>query len=179
MILSTPSKSCELNPIPTSLLKQILPSTSEIINIINISLRDGVFPESLKKAPIKPLLKKVNLDLLDRNFRLISNLGYVSKLSEHAAATHPVDHIKSHGLMENNQSAYCTFHSTETTLLKVKMDVIRALENQEWHVLSLIFLQLSIPLIMTYYSAEWKPGLLSLVSLWTGSGHIQLTEPRL
>ena len=44
MILSTLSKSCELHPIPTSLLKQILPSTIEIIaDIINISLRDGSF----------------------------------------------------------------------------------------------------------------------------------------
>ena len=142
MILSTQSKSCKINLIPTSLLKQILPSTVEIIaDIINISLRDRVFPESLKKALVKPLLKKVNLDLLDRNFRPISNFGYVSKLIEHAAATQLVDHIGSHGPMENHQSAYHTFHSTETALRKVKTDVIRALENQE--VTCLVLLDLS------------------------------------
>ena len=84
MILSTPSKSCYLNPIPTSLLKQIIPSTINVIaDIINISLRDRLFPESLKEALVKPLLKKANLDLLDRNFSLVSSLGYVSKLTEH------------------------------------------------------------------------------------------------
>ena len=33
--------------------------------------------------------------------------------------------------MENHQSAYCALHSMETALLKVKTDVIKALENQE------------------------------------------------
>ena len=70
MLLTTPCKSCKLNPISASLLKQILASTIEIIaNIINISLRDGIFPESLKKVLVSPLLKKVNLDLMDRNYR--------------------------------------------------------------------------------------------------------------
>ena len=77
-----------LEPIPTSLLKQILPSTIEVIaDIINISLRDGIFPESLKEALVKLLLKKANLDLLDKNFRPVYNLGYVRKLTEHATAT--------------------------------------------------------------------------------------------
>ena len=92
MILSTPSKSCELYPIPARLLKQILPSTIEIIaDIINISLMDGIFPMSLKETVVKLLLKKANLYLLDRNYRLVSNLGYVSKLTEHAAATQLFD----------------------------------------------------------------------------------------
>ena len=99
MILLTSSKSCELNPIPTSLLKLILPSTIEIIaDIINISFRDGIFLESLNEALVKLLLKKANLDLLDRNFRLVSSLGYVSKLTEHAAATQLVNHIEKVGV---------------------------------------------------------------------------------
>ena len=43
--------------------------------------------------------------------------------------------------MEVHQSAYSAFHSTETALLKVKTNVIRALENQE--VACLILLDLS------------------------------------
>ena len=43
--------------------------------------------------------------------------------------------------MEVHQSAYCAYHNTETALLKVKTDVIRALENQE--VACLILLDLS------------------------------------
>ena len=75
-------------------------------DIINISLKDGIFPESLKEALVKLLLKKANLDLLGRNKRPISNLGEVSKLTECAASTQIVNHTESHGLMENHQSAY-------------------------------------------------------------------------
>ena len=132
IILSSPSKNCKLDPVPTSLLKQILPSIVGIIaDIINTSLRDGIFPESLRKALVKPLLKKANFDLLDGNYRPVSNLGYVSKLMEWVAAAQFVNHIESHGLMEVYQLAYHAFHSTETALLEVKTDAIKALENQE------------------------------------------------
>ena len=113
-----------------------------IADIINISLRDGIFPETLRKALVRPLLKKPNLDLLDKNYRPVSNLSYVSKLIEQVAAVQLVNHIESHGLMEVYQSAYHALHSTETALLKVKTDVIKALENQE--VACLILLDLSV-----------------------------------
>ena len=53
------SKSCELDVIPTTLLKQILPDIIGVITkIINLSLTTGVFSQSWKTAVIHPLLKK-------------------------------------------------------------------------------------------------------------------------
>ena len=142
IILSTPNKNCELDPILTRLLKQILPSIVALIaDIINTSLGLGIVPESFKRALVKPLLKKPGLELLDRNYRPVSNLGYISKLVEHVMAAQLVTHIERHGMMEAHQSAYCSSHSMETALLKVKTDVIQALENQE--VECLILLDLS------------------------------------
>ena len=115
IIRSTPNKSCDLDPIPTSLLKQILPSIVTIItDIINTSLKEGSVPESFKKALVRPLLKKPNLDLLETNYRPVSNLGYVSKLVEHVVAVQLVNHIEGYNLMEVHQSAYRAYHSTET-----------------------------------------------------------------
>ena len=132
LIRSTPNKSCNLDPIPTNLLKQILPSiVTTIADIINTSLKDGCFPESFKRALVRPLLKKPSLDLLETNYRPVSNLSYVSKLVECVVAVQLVNHIERHNLMEVYQSAYRAYHSTETALLKVKTDIIRALENQE------------------------------------------------
>ena len=143
IILSTPNKNCELDPIPTSLLKQIVPSIVVLIaDIINTSFRDGIVPESFKRALVKPLLKKPGLDLLDRNYKPVSNLGYVSKLVECVVAAQLVNHIERHGMMEVHQLAYHSSHSMETALLKVKTDVIQALENQE--VAGLILLDLSV-----------------------------------
>ena len=132
MILATPNKSCKLDPIPTDLLKHILPSILELAtDIVNLSLDNGMFPDTLKVALIKSLLKKANLDLINNNFRPVSNLAYVSKLAECTAASQLTEHINGFNLMEPNQLAYRALHSTETALLKVKTDIISSLVCQE------------------------------------------------
>ena len=53
------SKSCEIDLIPTTLLKDILPSVIKpTTNIVNISLQHGVFARTWKVAVIKHYLKK-------------------------------------------------------------------------------------------------------------------------
>ena len=142
LIHSTSNKNCVLDPIPTALLKQILPSIVALISdIINTSVRDGIVPESFKRALVKPLLKIPGLELLEKNYRPVSNLSYISKLVERVMAAQLVPHIESEGMMEAHQSAYHPSHSTETALLKVKTDIIQALDNQE--VACLILLDLS------------------------------------
>ena len=42
----------------------------------------------------------------------------------------PMDHIHTNNLMEPLQSAYKLCHSTETALLKVKADILKAMDNQ-------------------------------------------------
>ena len=95
-----------------------------IADSMNTSLRDGIVLESFKRALVKPLLKKPGLELLDRNYRPVSNLCYISKLVECVMAAQLVNHIERHGMNEAHQSAYCSSHSMETALLKVKTDVI-------------------------------------------------------
>ena len=73
--------------------------------------------------------------------RSVSNLSYISKLVECVMAAQLVSHIESQGMMEAHQSAYHPSHSTKTALLKVKTDIIQALDNQE--VACLILLDLS------------------------------------
>lgn len=76
------SKSCVLDPLPSSIIKQctdlLLPT---ITNIVNLSLHDGCMPTCLKSAVLSPLLKKPDADLLQfKNFRPISNLKALSKI---------------------------------------------------------------------------------------------------
>ena len=52
-----------------------------------------------------------------------------------------MDHIHANNLMEPLQSAYKSYHSTETALLKVKADILKVMENQE--VTCLVLLDLS------------------------------------
>ena len=54
-----------------------------IRKIINTSLQSGIFLINLKEALFQPLLKKLSLELIFKNFRPVSNLSYLSKLIEH------------------------------------------------------------------------------------------------
>ena len=68
-------------------------------------------------------------------------MSFVGKLIECVVADQITSHITQHSLMEASQSAYRSHHSTETTLLKVKADILRAMDNQE--VVCLVLLDLS------------------------------------
>ena len=83
VILSSPSKSCESYPIPTDLLKAILPVVLNLLTgLINRSLQTGTFPSNLKEALVKPLLKKTTLELIDQNYQPVSNLAFIGKMLE-------------------------------------------------------------------------------------------------
>ena len=111
----------ELDPTSTMLLKEILPKVVPLMEAINDkALNTGTFSESLKEALVHPLLKKINPDLLDKNYHPVSNLSFLSKAMECTVASQLVEYVDSSDLMEPNQSAYRRNHSTEATLLKVK-----------------------------------------------------------
>ena len=58
LIPTSPTKTCSLDPKPTSLLKSCVNVLlTPITNIINLSLKSGVFPDTLKLSHITPLLK--------------------------------------------------------------------------------------------------------------------------
>ena len=155
IVLQSPSKCCKADPIDTGLLKEILPSVSPILTaLVNHSLQSGEFPEQLKEALVRPLLKKANLELVDKNYRPVSNLECSGKLIEKAATDQITEHISDNNLMEPLQSAYHSGHSTETALLKVKSDILKAIDNQE--IVCLVLLDLSVA-----FDTILKTGLLS------------------
>ena len=133
IILLSPDKSCDLDPIPTSLLKQCISVLSPVItSIINLSLLSGSFPDNFKHSVIKPLLKKANLDKESlSNYRPVSNLSYISKLTEKIVKIQLTKHLDGHSLFNAHQSAYTKSHSTETVLLSIHDYLIRAMGHQK------------------------------------------------
>ena len=79
IIMASKLSSCILDPIPTKLLKEMLPVLGPPMLNINGSLSTGCVPNSLKVAVIKPLLNKPNLDPDKNNYQPISYLPFLSK----------------------------------------------------------------------------------------------------
>ena len=121
--MSSATKSCQLDPIPTWLLKENLDHVLPLLtSIVNQSLSTGTFPKGAHSSIIKPLLKKPSLDQNEpKNYRPVSNLTFLGKLIEKAACTQLVHHIEYNNLFNSFQSAYRSRHSTKSALVKVKM----------------------------------------------------------
>ena len=109
-------------------MEVIAPSIQQIVNK---SLSSGEFSNNFKTALVQPLLMKQGMDLTFKNYRPVSNLSYLSKLIERIVYSRIVTEVHKSGNMEPFQSAYHEGHSTETALLKVKTDIINAIENPE------------------------------------------------
>ena len=63
IISSSPTKSCDLDPIPTWLLKQYQDQLAPVLTtIVNGSISCAEFPTELKKAFLTHLIKKIMLD---------------------------------------------------------------------------------------------------------------------
>ena len=140
IITSSPSKSCALDPIPTSILKLCLDELTPVLTlIVNTSLKFADFSPELKRAFILPLLKKAILDCeILKNFWPVSNLSFLSKLVERIVCVQLVDHLKAHNLYEVFQSVYRQLHSTETALLRVQNDLLRAVDTHGGAILVLL-----------------------------------------
>ena len=93
----------------------------------------------MKEAIISPRIKKSNLDLQElSNYRPVSNLSIFSKLLERLVVKRLVVHIEANNLLLSKQSAYRKYHSTETALLRLASEVIRASESGNLSLLSLL-----------------------------------------
>ena len=138
-IKSSP-KTCDLDPIPTSLLKEYtMELVPYITKIINESLATGAVPDIFKRAIVTPLLKKPRLDETDlKNFRPVSNLNFLSKILEKVVLGQVLKHVESNGFDEVLQSAYKMHHSTETALLKVTSDILDLVDDKNLCLLVLL-----------------------------------------
>ena len=52
--------------------------------MVHLPLKEGYFPSEWKDALVKPLLKKAGLSMDYKNLRPVSNLQFVSKVTERA-----------------------------------------------------------------------------------------------
>ena len=105
-------------------------------------MESGILCTDLKMASVKPLLKKQSLRSDEfKNFRPISNLGFLSKVVEKYVAKQLIDYLDANGLDVSYQSAYRKLDSTETALIRVHNDI--AIVSDQKRSVILLILDLS------------------------------------
>ena len=108
LIRPSSGKSCDLYPLPGSLLRACLSELGPILTqIVNQSLQCAVVSEQLKVAMVKHLMKKPSLDHREfKKIRVISNLQFLGKIIEKVVADKLINYLDDNNLQEVYQSAY-------------------------------------------------------------------------
>ena len=98
--------------------------------LINLSLTNGVFPDSLKIAKVLPIFKGNNLDINSlNNYRPISVLPILSKIFERAVYNQIYDYFTSNNLLYISQYGFRRNHSTELAVTEFVDNVFKFLDN--------------------------------------------------
>ena len=127
---------------------------------------------------MSPLLqKKPSLDRnILKNYRLVSNLSFISKLIEKVVAKQVNEFILHEGLLNVNQSAYKSSYSTETALLKIQNDIALSVDSGKAVALTLLDLSAAFDHSLLYDCLHDWFGLDGIALSWIKSylsNHIQ------
>lgn len=111
-----------------------------ITRIINLSLASGQFSDEWKEALVSPSLKSAGLSAEFCNLRPVSNIQFVSKLTERAVFDQTHEHMTKFGLYALLQSAYRQGFSTEAAL---QNDILRNMVKKHVTLLKMLTERLS------------------------------------
>ena len=115
-----------LDPIPTWLLKDNIEHLLLLLtDVVNSSLSTGVFPKGAHTAIIKPSLK-------------LSTLNINELKSYSWEGNRLIQHMESNSLLDPFQSAYRPKHSVESALVRVKNDIMFALNSDRVELMVLL-----------------------------------------
>jgi hypothetical protein len=84
--------------------------------LINLSISEGIVPDELTMAKVKPLFKK-NDRLKAENYRPVSILSIISKVLEKAVYKQLEKFLTSNNLMYEFQSGFRSSYSTDSCLI--------------------------------------------------------------
>ena len=139
VIRSLPSnKAPGMDKISSRILKDSLPSTlTTITHIVNNSFVTNTFARAWKTAEVTPILKCGNPDV-PNNYRPISLLPIVSKVTERLVHGQLMEHLIRNNKLAAHQSGNRKLHSTETALLYVTDQFLQAMDSKKVSIMVLL-----------------------------------------
>ena len=98
-----------------------------------MSLNKGVFPTIHKSGTIVPLYKNKERNYIE-NYRPICLLNAVSKVLEKITSTRLLNHVETHGILNDSQFAYRKGRGTDSAILKFVNNIIENFERGNYTV---------------------------------------------
>ena len=80
----------------------------------------------------------IDINYPSYNYRPVSNLPYLGKITEKVVVSQLTDHINSNNLDQPLQSAYKKLHSTETAIVKIVNDMLLSLDDDSFVLLVML-----------------------------------------
>jgi len=151
-------KQCSLDPMPTSLLIEHLDLLAPfLVELFNRSLSLGVFPTSFKIAHITNCWRSLILIRSMSGHSLPADIQFVGSLQVAwttccPSTTRPSDCFQQ---LPELKSAYRAHHSTETAVLEVHGNILRAIECGDLALLTMFGLQHCRPYDFTSASKQY------------------------
>ena len=91
---------------------------TSLMNILNLSLNPGLFPDSMKVTKVTPIFKKGEKSGIS-NYRPISVLPCFSKILKRIMYNRLYDYFSTNSILFNEQFGFQAGHSTEHALLEL------------------------------------------------------------
>ena len=125
------SSACGTDEISSGVLKLIKYEISPVLtHIINLSISNQTFPSLWKTAKVIPLHKK-NETLLPKNYRPVSLLPVLSKVTERCIFLQMSSYLEDNNLLHPSHHGFRSKHSTATALIQMFDSWMEAFENDE------------------------------------------------
>ena len=113
------NKSAGIDSLGPRILKLAAPVIAKpIAHLINMSIKEGNFPDDLKMAKVSPIYKKGERND-PGNYRPISILPTLSKIIKKHVTSQLRDFLQTFDLLQKEQSGFRQHHSCQTALTKL------------------------------------------------------------
>ena len=125
------TKATGLDGITPRILKTTAETVSPtLLDIINVSLINGQFPETLKLAKVKPI-HKGGTRSDPSNYRPISVLPVISKIIEKHITKHLFAYLNKYDIIHKSQSGFRKNHSCSTALFSLLDKWLKNIDKRE------------------------------------------------
>ena len=108
--------------------------------IINLTLKQGIFPDSLKIAKVIPIFKQCSRSLCN-NYRPISVLSALSIIFERCFLNQLIFYCLTENILVSNQYGFRSGYNTTDCLVDLTDEIAKALDEEKYAVS--LFLDLS------------------------------------